>query len=220
MSFNLTITDKPTHVVVWTDAKDNVSDLVKTLTERVASLEETVSKLLNKEFLSGIELQRKSSIGSLSAVQESDSNDLFKRLIETRSVYKIDANDADAEGTDDSEEEVEVDVEEVEVEQEDAEEEVEEEEEEEVEVEEEEEVEVEVEEEAEEEAEEAEEEAEEAEEEAEEALELEGFEYKGVNYFRDTENQVYQVDADGDLDDSPIGIWSEEKQKVLKYAKA
>jgi len=209
MSFNLTITDKPTHVVVWTDAKDNVSDLVKTLTERVASLEDTVSKLLNKEFLSGIELQRKTSIGSLSAVQESDSNDLFKRLIETRNVYKIDANDADAEGTED-EEDAELDeddadcteadvnmkdaeannVEEVEVEEAD------------------EEAEVEVEEEVEE------------EEEAEEALELDEFEYKGVTYFRDTENQVYQVGADGDLDDSPIGIWSEEKQKVLKYAKA
>jgi hypothetical protein len=41
-----------------------------------------------------------------------------------------------------------------------------------------------------------------------------------VTYFKDPENQVYQVDADGDLDDSPIGIWNEEKQKVLKYAKA
>ena len=55
---------------------------------------------------------------------------------------------------------------------------------------------------------------------AEEALELEEFEYKGVTYFRDTENQVYQVDSDGDLDDTPIGIWNADKQKVLKYAKA
>jgi len=212
MSFNLTITDKPTHVVVWTDAKDNVSDLVKTLTERVASLEDTVSKLLNKEFLSGIELQRKTSIGSLSAVQESDSNDLFKRLIETRNVYKIDANDADAEGTEDEEDaqldEEDADCTEADVNMKDAEgtnvEEVEvEEAEEEVEVEEE-----------------VEEEEVEEEEEAEEALELDEFEYKGVTYFRDTENQVYQVGEDGDLDDSPIGIWSEEKQKVLKYAKA
>ena len=50
-----------------------------------------------------------------------------------------------------------------------------------------------------------EEEAEEAEEE-EEAMELEEFEYKGVTYYRDAENQVYQKDEDGDLDDTPIGV--------------
>jgi hypothetical protein len=66
---------------------------------------------------------------------------------------------------------------------------------------------------------EAEAEAEEEEEE-EEAVELDEFEYKGVTYFKDAENQVYQVDADGDLDDSPIGVWSEEKGKILKYAKS
>jgi hypothetical protein len=60
----------------------------------------------------------------------------------------------------------------------------------------------------------------EEEEEEEEAVELDEFEYKGVTYFKDAENQVYQVDADGDLDDSPIGVWSEEKGKILKYAKS
>jgi hypothetical protein len=80
------------------------------------------------------------------------------------------------------------------------------------------------EEEAEEAAEEAEEEAEEAAEEAEEeedeALELEEFEFKGVTYYKDPEGQVYQKDDDGDLDDTPIGIWNEAKQKIQKYAKA
>ena len=60
------------------------------------------------------------------------------------------------------------------------------------------------------------EEAEEEEEEA-EALELEEFEYKGVTYFKDSENQVYEKDDDGDLNDTPIGVWNEEKKKLLKY---
>jgi hypothetical protein len=69
-----------------------------------------------------------------------------------------------------------------------------------------------------EEAEEEQEEQEEAEEEQEEAVEYVEFEYKGVTYFRDDENQVYQLDEDGDLDDTaPIGVWNPEKQKVLKY---
>ena len=73
----------------------------------------------------------------------------------------------------------------------------------------------------EEEEEEEEEEVEEEEEEVEEETqELDEFEYKGVTYFKDSENQVYQVGADGDLDDTPIGVWSEEKSKILKYAKA
>lgn len=65
----------------------------------------------------------------------------------------------------------------------------------------------------------AQEEAEE-EEEAEEAVEYEEIEYKGVTYYKDSENQVYVLDADGDLDDTPVGVWNEEKKKVLKYAKA
>jgi hypothetical protein len=200
MSFNLSITDKPTHVVVWTD-NSNVSDLVKTLTDRVASLEETVSKLMNKGLLSGIEMRRRED--SISVVQESDSKDLFKELIEKSQVKQVyihptavaDALAVEAEAEVISVDDADADADQMDIEVE--------------------------EEEAEEEAEEAEEEAEEAEEEeAEEALELEEFEYKGVTYFKDTENQVYQVGSDGDLDDTPIGVWNAEKQKVLKYAKA
>ena len=72
---------------------------------------------------------------------------------------------------------------------------------------------------AEQEEEEQEEEAEEEQEE-DEALELEEFEFKGVTYYKDPEGQVYQKDDDGDLDDTPIGIWNEAKQKIQKYAKA
>ena len=163
MSFNLTITDKPTHVVVWTDST-NVSDLVQTLTERVACLEEVVSKLVNTGLLSGIEMRRRED--SISLVQESDSKDIFKELIEKHIPVEV-----AAEGTED----VEVDAnqeEEDENDDEDA------------------------------------------------ALELEEFEYKGVTYYKDTDNQVYQLGEDGDLDDTAIGVWNEEKQKVLKYAKA
>ena len=61
---------------------------------------------------------------------------------------------------------------------------------------------------------------EEEEAEEEEAVEYEEIEYKGVTYYKDSENQVYVLDADGDLDDAPVGVWNEEKKKVLKYAKA
>ena len=46
------------------------------------------------------------------------------------------------------------------------------------------------------------------------------FEYKGVTYYKDSDGQVYQSDADGCLDDTPIGLWNEAKQKIQKYAKA
>jgi hypothetical protein len=47
--------------------------------------------------------------------------------------------------------------------------------------------------------------------------ELTEFEFKGLTYWRDSENQVYKVDDDGDLDDTPIGLWSSEKNKILKF---
>lgn len=67
--------------------------------------------------------------------------------------------------------------------------------------------------EVEEEAEEAEEpEEEEAEEEAEE---LEDFEYKGSTYYRDSENNVFMTDENGELVDEPIGKWNSEKQRIV-----
>ena len=72
----------------------------------------------------------------------------------------------------------------------------------------------EAEEEPEEEAEEAEEEAEEAEEEA-EAEELEEFEYKGSTYYRDSENNVFMTDEEGELVDQPIGTWNAARQRIV-----
>ena len=64
-----------------------------------------------------------------------------------------------------------------------------------------------------------EEQEEEEQEEEEQAMELEEIEYKGKTYYKDAQNQVYQMDDNGDLDDTPIGVWNEQKQKVLKYSK-
>ena len=67
-------------------------------------------------------------------------------------------------------------------------------------------------------AEEAEEAEDNKEEEEEEGVELEEFEYKGQTYYRDGDNQVYQADAEGEVDtEKAIGVWDEAKQKVLKY---
>lgn len=54
----------------------------------------------------------------------------------------------------------------------------------------------------------------------EEVVTFEEVEYKGITYYKDSDGQVYQKDADGDLDDTPIGLWNEAKQKLQKYAKA
>ena len=45
------------------------------------------------------------------------------------------------------------------------------------------------------------------------------FEWKGKSYWKDSENQVYEKDEDGDLNDTAIGVWNEEKQKLQRYAK-
>ena len=242
MSFNLTLSDVPTHIVLWRgdEAKkestlSHDSELIKSLVERITTLEKLVDKLMNQELLSGLTMRRReNSIGSLSAVQDSDTTKLFQVLIEKPFVQQNESEFVENMGVsmlnnafdlgDDGVVEDEVIEEEVEEEEEElVEEEEEEVVEEEVEVEEEEveveEVEVEEEEVEVEEVEVEEEEVEEEEEEEEEALELDEFEYKGVTYFRDAENKVYQIDTDGDLDDTPIGIWSVEKGKVLRYAK-
>jgi hypothetical protein len=61
---------------------------------------------------------------------------------------------------------------------------------------------------------------EEEQEEEEGAQALDDFEWKGVIYYKDSDNQVYEKDEDGDLNDAPIGIWNEAKQKLQRYAKA
>jgi hypothetical protein len=72
--------------------------------------------------------------------------------------------------------------------------------------------------EAEAEAEEEEEEEEEAEPEAdgpEDAEELTEFEYKGNTFYRDSDNNVFMTDEDGDLVEEPIGVWNAEKGKIM-----
>jgi len=60
-----------------------------------------------------------------------------------------------------------------------------------------------------------EQEVEQEEEQEEEQEALTEFEYKGMVLYRDAENKVYQIDDEGELVDTPIGIWNEVKQKVL-----
>jgi hypothetical protein len=206
---------------MWQD--DSVSSLVTSLTSRVEALEKLlVEKDMRTPLISGIDTKRRSdSIDCLSAILPSDVNTetVFKELLSapldlktitiaprmgqdsvmysdvTPDLEDGDADDADDEGVEDEVEGAEEE-EGAEVEEEGAEEEGAEEEDAEV------------------------EEEEGAEVEEDEALELEEFEYKGVTYYRDAELQVYQLDTDGDLDETPIGVWNESKQKVLKYAKA
>ena len=59
------------------------------------------------------------------------------------------------------------------------------------------------------------------EEEEEQELELESFVYKrnGKTYYKDPDNNVYQDDEDGNLIDSPIGVWNETTQRIHPLAK-
>jgi cobalamin biosynthesis protein CobT len=63
-----------------------------------------------------------------------------------------------------------------------------------------------------------EEEEEEAEEEAEEeeAEEVEEFTFKNKKYYKDSANNVYGVDADGELlSEDTIGVWDVQRQRIL-----
>jgi hypothetical protein len=208
---------KPTHIIMWQD--DTVSSLVTSLTSRVDALEKLLAeKDMRTPLISGIDMKRRSdSIGCLSAILPTSVNTetVFKELLSapldlktitiaprmgqdsvmysdcpTSEADEAEADDAEADDADD--EGVEEDEGDAPAGLDDAE------------------------------GDDAEDEADEEEEEEEdaEALELEEFEYKGVTYYRDAELQVYQLDTDGDLDETPIGVWNESKQKVLKYAKA
>jgi hypothetical protein len=56
------------------------------------------------------------------------------------------------------------------------------------------------------------------EEEQEQEVELEEFIYKKKTYYKDGENQVYQMDSEGNLDESPIGMWNEQTQRIHPIA--
>ena len=44
---------------------------------------------------------------------------------------------------------------------------------------------------------------------------LEEFEYKGATYYRDAEKNVYMTDENGDLNETPIGVWSDVKNRII-----
>ena len=56
------------------------------------------------------------------------------------------------------------------------------------------------------------------EEEQEQEVEVEEFIYKKKTYYKDGENQVYQMDSEGNLDMSPIGMWNEQTQRIHPIA--
>jgi hypothetical protein len=49
---------------------------------------------------------------------------------------------------------------------------------------------------------------------AEEEEGLEEFEYKGKTYYRDSEGNVYTLDDDGELNDTPVGRWNSTKSTI------
>jgi hypothetical protein len=54
----------------------------------------------------------------------------------------------------------------------------------------------------------------------EEALELDEFTHNGTAYYKDPDNNVYTVNEDGEVDDTPIGRWLEKRQTIKLYTTA
>jgi len=219
--------DTKTHIVIYHEKSDDTLECLRSEITRLSTLVDILSTKVTQlesgakttPFFTaevapapcGLDVWRISETPT-SAVESEDisSKDVLQVLIQKLPASSMDVEREGASASAEAEEEeVEVDeLEEVEEEAEEEQEEVEEEAEEQEEVEEEAEVE------------EEEEQEEEAMEEEEEVVTFEEFEYKGVTYYKDSDGQVYQKDADGDLDDTPIGVWNEAKQKLQKYAKA
>ena len=57
----------------------------------------------------------------------------------------------------------------------------------------------------------------EEEEEEEKVVEYKPIEWKGQSYWVDDNQQVYEMDSDGDLIETPIGVWREATQKLVRY---
>jgi hypothetical protein len=55
------------------------------------------------------------------------------------------------------------------------------------------------------------------EEEEEKVVEYKPIEWKGQSYWVDDNQQVYEMDSDGDLIETPIGVWREATQKLVRY---
>jgi len=64
----------------------------------------------------------------------------------------------------------------------------------------------------------AQEQEEEEEEEEGEALELEEFTHAGVSYYKDPDNNVYSVNDEGEVNETPIGRWLEKRQTIKLYS--
>jgi len=226
--------DTKTHIVIYHEKSDDTLECLRSEITRLSTLVDILSTKVTQlesgakttPFFTaevapapcGLDVWRISETPT-SAVESEDisSKDVLQVLIQKLPASSMDVERERASASAEAEEE-EVEVDELEEEEvEEAEEEQEE-----VEAEEEQEELEEEQEEAEEEQEEAEEEQEEGEamEEEEEVVTFESFEYKGETYYKDPDGQVYQADADGDLDETPIGVWNEAKQKIQKYAKA
>lgn len=58
---------------------------------------------------------------------------------------------------------------------------------------------------------------EEEEEEEEEGLELEEFTFNGDSYYKDTDNNVYTANEEGEVEETPIGRWLEKRQTIKFY---
>jgi hypothetical protein len=52
-------------------------------------------------------------------------------------------------------------------------------------------------------------------EEEEEGEAVEEFMYKGKKYYRDSSNQIYRENAEGDPDDTVAGVWDPVRQRIL-----
>jgi len=57
----------------------------------------------------------------------------------------------------------------------------------------------------------------EPEEDAEESLELEEFEHDGESYYKDADNNLYKLNDDGEVNETPIGRWLEKKKTIKLY---
>ena len=163
-------------------------DKVEILNSKIQVLEAKIDELISS---------KKEELPSIIGIPNYDivnvKNDYYNNLILSSDEETVDVLNKN----------IEVEEQEEEQEEEQVEEQVEEQEEEQVEEQEEEQEEEQVEEQEEEQVEEQEEEA------------LIEFEYKGMVLYRDAENKVYQIDDEGELVDTPIGIWNEVKQKVV-----
>ena len=209
--------DTKTHIVIYHEKSDDTLECLRSEITRLSTLVDILSTKVTQlesgakttPFFTaevapapcGLDVWRISETPT-SAVESEDisSKDVLQVLIQKLPASSMDVEREQGSASAAGEVEAEEEQEEAEEEQEEAEEEAE------------------AEEEQEEEAE-AEEEQEEMETE-EEVITFESFEYKGETYYKDPDGQVYQADADGDLDETPIGVWNEAKQKIQKYAKA